>query len=887
MPLSTGARLGPYEVLSAIGAGGMGEVYKARDTRLGRDVAIKVLPAGLNADPERRHRFELEARAVSALNHPHICVLHDVGSQDGIDFLVMEYLDGRTLAERLRKGPLPVIQVLELGAQIADALATAHRRGIVHRDLKPANIMLTKAGAKLLDFGLAKLRPRPSAVVAGASSVSTEAPATRLGAVMGTVPYMAPEQLEGKETDARTDLFAFGCVLYEMLTARRAFGGDTEAGVISAIMTGEPTPLSTLQPLTPPALDRLVRRCLAKDPDDRWQHAADVAEELRGISQDTVAIEGARTTTPRRRLRWLWNAAVGTVLIAGLSLVAWRMSPDAYRPLGRRVPSSADQSNFMLGIPTQVTVAPGWETDPALSPDGSLVAYTSNQEGDSGIWLTGYRGGTAVHLAPSQGIDEKPAWFPDGSAIAFASDRSGSWSIWKVPVLGGSAAVAVENARDPAISPDGARIAFERIDANGDSRIYIAPLADPGHAYRVTSGMGSALMGESDPAWSPDGASLCYAGDRGLWIVNAKGGTPRRLTRDSEYDVEPAWSSTDGVVYFSSFRGGVFALWQVSTTGGAARRLTHGPGPERHPSVSRDGRRLAFSTFADKNDLVLRDVRRGTEDHVTTSRSEVQPAFSHDGHFLVYDFDAGPGGGSELWLAPTSDGRFLGPPRQLTQSQGSVSHPDLSPDDHWVAYHRNYGGHRDIWIAPVAGGSSIQFTTSAGHNYHPVWNPAGGYLAFISSRDGTPQVWVAPVSDGHPAGPARRITSGRAASQPAWSSNGARIVYLVQDENGTDVWVSNADGTGPPRRVTTGARAGFVRWKPGLTGLIVSGMWGNDVLSLRRVNPATGVSSPLDLPVRVEGPHGYPMFDVSPDERFVTFSRNNWTGDIWVAEIPR
>ena len=332
MPLSTGARLGPYEILAAIGAGGMGEVYKARDTRLDRVVAIKVLPAGATADPERRHRFELEARAASALNHRHICVLHDVGSQDGIDFLVMEYLDGQSLAQRLRKGALPRAQVLELGAQIADALASAHRHGIVHRDLKPANIMLTKSGAvrqgspqaKLLDFGLAKLRPQPSAAAAGASALSTKSVATRPGVVMGTVPYMAPEQLEGKETDARTDLFAFGCVLYEMLTARRAFGGDSEASMISAIMTGEPAPLSTLQPLTPPALDRLVRRCLKKDPDDRWESARDVAEELRGISQDAVAPDGARAAIVGRRSRpRVWALVGGALLLVVLAGVAW------------------------------------------------------------------------------------------------------------------------------------------------------------------------------------------------------------------------------------------------------------------------------------------------------------------------------------------------------------------------------------------------------------------------------------------------------------------------------------------------------------------------------------------------------------------------------------
>ena len=344
--ISKGSRLGPYEILAPLGAGGMGEVYKARDTRLKLDVAIKVLPPLFADDPERRRRFEHEAQAIAALDHPNICAIHYFGSQDGIDFLVMAYLDGQTLAARLRRGPLPLAQALEFGAQIADALATAHRHHIIHRDLKPANIMLVKAGTalqtKLLDFGLAKLRSQPANAGAGLSELSTQAPTTMPGTLVGTVPYMAPEQLEGKPADARTDPFAFGCVLYEMLTARRAFGGDSQASVISAIMSSEPPPLSALQPLTPHALDRLVRRCLAKDPDARWQDAADVAEELRGISEDATATEGLRAAAtserPRRRRR-VWALAGGALLLFALAAGAWLgagLRPVCKYSVGRR-----------------------------------------------------------------------------------------------------------------------------------------------------------------------------------------------------------------------------------------------------------------------------------------------------------------------------------------------------------------------------------------------------------------------------------------------------------------------------------------------------------------------------------------------------------------------
>jgi eukaryotic-like serine/threonine-protein kinase len=287
MMILSGKRLGPHEILSAIGAGGMGEVYRARDTRLDRTVAIKVLPAHLADKPELRERFEREARTIASLNHPHIWTLHDISQQDGSDYLVMEYLEGETLAERFAKGPLPLGQVLHYAIEISDALDKAHRKGITHRDLKPGNIMLTKSGTKLLDFGLAKLRQEASLAAATPfSQLPTAANAvTAQGTIVGTLPYMAPEQLEGKEADARTDIFAFGVVLYEMATGKKAFDGESSASVIAAIFKDNPPPMSSLQPMTPPALDRVVKKCLAKEPERRWQGASDLCDELKWIAE--------------------------------------------------------------------------------------------------------------------------------------------------------------------------------------------------------------------------------------------------------------------------------------------------------------------------------------------------------------------------------------------------------------------------------------------------------------------------------------------------------------------------------------------------------------------------------------------------------------------------
>jgi len=328
MALPAGTRLGPYEILTQLGAGGMGEVYRARDTRLGRDVAIKVLPAHLSTSPEVRARFEREARAISQLNHPHICSLHDIGRQDDIDYLVMEYLEGETLAARLAKAPLPLGEVLRLGIEIADALNCAHRAGIVHRDLKPGNIMLTKGGAKLMDFGLA--RPTRVSPVAGALSESPTGsrPITAEGTIVGTFQYMAPEQLEGKDADARADLWAFGCVLYEMATGKPAFEGTSQASLIAAILKETPRPISELQPLSPPALERIVKRCLEKDPDERFQSAGDLAFDLEGMTEAAPSpIVGGLTPAGRRSSATaIIGICVAAALIASGLFLAGRMT---------------------------------------------------------------------------------------------------------------------------------------------------------------------------------------------------------------------------------------------------------------------------------------------------------------------------------------------------------------------------------------------------------------------------------------------------------------------------------------------------------------------------------------------------------------------------------
>jgi len=861
MPLARGKRFGPYEILELVGTGGMGEVYRARDTRLDRPVAVKVLGAAASDRPSARSRFEREARAISKLSHPHICAVYDIGCQDGIDYIVMEYLQGETLARRLLRRAIRLDQALQHAVEIASALDEAHRAGIIHRDLKPNNVMLTPSGAKLLDFGLAKLRP-DSGVPDGASSGPTPDALTAEGALVGTLPYMSPEQVEGKGSDARADIFSFGAMLHEMLTHRRAFDGGSQAALIAAILSSDPPPPSTLQPRCSPELDHLVARCLAKDPDDRWQSARDLLLELKWhVRRETARARHARGPG---LLGWMVAAALAVALLVSAVLRRTGEEP---------LPNAS---------PRQVTMSPGWESAPALSPDGGLIAYASDESGNPDVWIVDVRGGNALRLTDDPAAETDPAWFPDGSAVAFTSERGGHPAIWKVLRLGGAASLLVPDAEDPAIAPDGGRIAFSRAGPTGEHRIWVAALDGSAPATRLTS-EGDGFRDHRHPAFSPDGRRICYQAHRDLWMVSAAGPGARRLTKDDEADVEPSWSADGRQVYFSSLRGGAWALWRVASGGGQPRRLTLGTGPERKPSLSRDGRRLAYSTFSASSDLTLLDLTTRKESRLR-GLSATSPAFSPEGRSLVFA-SARIGGRFDLWTQPVADLLAAGPPRRLTDQAGSVARPAFSPDGRWVAYYRVLAGRRDVWTVPVAGGDPIRFTDDPAADIHPCWSPDGTQLAFASEREGASRIWVAPVVAGRPAGPARRLTAGPTADDaPAWSPDGRWIAYIGGAPTGrADVWVVEASGSGTPRMLATEGSAGRVAWDRTSKALFVSGQWESWV-GLRKYSLDTGGRIALDPPIRFGQNALLIEFDISRDGRVVAFGRDELRGDIWALE---
>jgi serine/threonine protein kinase/Tol biopolymer transport system component len=490
MALTAGTKLGPYEIQSALGAGGMGEVYRARDTRLERDVAVKVLPANLSSDPSLRQRLEREAKAVSKLSHPHICTLHDIGHQDGVDFLVMELVEGETLEHRLMKGPLPPEQTIRIAMQIADALARAHKLGIVHRDLKPANVMLTKTGAKLMDFGLAK-HSGPAPLAAALTEMTMEqAKLTSEGMLVGTFQYMAPEQLEGKEADARADIFALGELIYEMTTGKPAFSGKSRASLIAAILTAEPPPMESLQPMAPVSLSRIVKKCLAKDPDERWQSASDLASELKWIAEGgSQANETLRV--PVGRTKWAHASWILTSIFFLLSLAAgaawWTAN---HRPLSAMY--------FHASVPFAAN-------DLALSPDGRMLAMVGYfaPTNDYMLWTNEVGSRRTTPLEGTHG-SAYPFWSPDGKSVGFFADGK----LKKVEVSGGQVQALCDapNGRGGAWNREGT-IIFSA-DAVGPLLRVSSAGGSPSELTKVDSARSEA--GHRWPVFLPDGKHFLY-----------------------------------------------------------------------------------------------------------------------------------------------------------------------------------------------------------------------------------------------------------------------------------------------------------------------------------------------------------------------------------------
>jgi serine/threonine protein kinase len=819
MTLSPGTKLGPYEIIAPIGAGGMGEVYRAKDTRLDRTVAIKVLPSHLSADPERKQRFEREARTISSLNHPHICTLHDIGHQDGIDYLVMEYVEGESLAQRLEKGALPTEQVLRYGIQIAEALDKAHRQGIIHRDLKPGNIMLTKSGAKLLDFGLAKYQ-ETKAPVPGQSQMETRHdPLTEEGVVLGTVQYMAPEQLEGKEIDGRTDIFALGTVLYEMATGRKAFIGTSQASLISAILKDEPTPISQIQPMTPPALDAVAKNCLAKDPDERWQTAHDVTLQLKwiadsGLQSKSVPLKVSTTRSHKRLLMAIISASLLVNLLLGLF---------AYRSH-----QSAEQGPLLrLSALLPGKTAPNG--DLALSPDGRRVAFVlAGPNGQNFIWIRPLALQEAQLIGGTEDASY-PFWSPDSRFIAFFSKgklkkidtmggapqtladapdgRGGTWNrngdilfapgavggLVKVSSSGGQteavtstdAARPADTHRFPCFLPDGVHFLFVLLSADKDAA----------GIYR------GSLQSKETTRVLADQSSVAYAPPGYLFFVRGGNLTIQRFDADHlqlegeasplsdvtlplnviNLAYEPFSVAENCLIYLTRGHNTTQLLWfsrdgkQIGTLGS--------PGFYEEPQFSPNERKIAVTLFESAkgtSSLWIIDIASGAFNRFTFDPLDSNMAlWSPDSNWIV--FKAYQGISLNLYQkAANGTGReqlLLG-----SSASSNWKYPnDWSPDGKYILYGEinSTTKRQDLLMVSVAGESKpTSYLQTEFNEAHARFSPDGKWVAYTSDESGRPEVYVRSFPDA--SGGRWQISSG-GGDQPIWRRDGKELFYLASD----------------------------------------------------------------------------------------------------------
>ena len=784
MALTAGTRLGPYEIQSALGGGGMGEVYRARDTRLRRDVAIKVLAGNVAHRADLRERFEREARIIAALNHPHICVVYDVGHQDGIDFLVMEYLDGETIAQRLKHGPLPLADVLRLGAEIGDALDKAHRKGVTHRDLKPANILLTRAGAKLLDFGLAKLGP---AAPNPEDQPTQGDPLTAEGTILGTMLYMSPEQLEGREADARSDLFSFGAVLYEMTTGKRAFDGKSHASLIASIMASDPPVMSAIQPMAPAALDRLVRKCLRKDPEDRWQSAHDVTDELRWIAQSSastttgsmpVAVNAARRNAPAR-IVWVGATALALV-VAGF--VAWP------RIVGRSiaVPSPAPV-RFTVDPPDKVTL-PAPSTNfifMAMSPDGTRLAFTAiDDTGATRIWVRALDATASMVL---QGTESAvaPSWSPDGEFIAFVAEGKlkktpssggpvqtladpaspggvgwgsagvilftrGQGPLFQVPDAGGTARPATqldhqqgENAHVSGhFLPDGKHFFFFARGQTADgSGVYVGHVESNARTLVLREESGAMYVDPGFVVFHRDGTVMAQPFDLERLATT---GEAIPIVEDVQFN--PA----NRAASFTASQTGVIAYRVATLAPGRSLVWVNRRGTEQmvpaqargyqQPRLSPDGTRIAVQIAERDNQIWTYDIARDTLTRLTFQGAQNEaPIWSADGKAVTYySNQAGP----LNLFSQAADGSSAA--ERLTDAPRAHAAMSWSTDGRRLAYTESAGADRDIWVFDATNRTTAPFLKTSFVEGGAQFSPDGRWMAYVSNESGRGEIYVQP-----------------------------------------------------------------------------------------------------------------------------------------------
>jgi eukaryotic-like serine/threonine-protein kinase len=731
-----GSQIGHYRIERLLGSGGMGEVYLAHDSKLGRQVALKWLLPEVAADVERRNRFEREARAVAALNHPNIVTLYSIESAGDVHYVTMEFVSGQTLSKLIPATGLPLGRFFDIALPLTDAVSVAHEHGVTHRDLKPDNVMVTDRGqVKVLDFGLAKLRPRPFDSAKTTTALSEAR--TMRGQVLGTLAYMSPEQAEGREVDHRTDIFSLGILMHEMLTGQRPFTGESAASLLSALLRDTPRLVSEVRREVPARLARIIQRCLEKDPARRYQSVADLRADIAEIRQEVDSGFAALAATPPRPRRRAY-------LAAGLILVIAAAAAGAYWLQSRRAPGAEALGDLAF---LQVTHAPGQELFPSLSPDGRTIVYAGSAAGNFDIYSQRVGGENPVNLTPGSPVDDtQPALSRDGERIAFRSERDGG-GIFIMGATGESIRRATTFGYHPAWSPDEQQLAVVTQSVTDPSlrfttsELWVVNLATE-QRRKVTD------ADAAQPSWSPSGQRIAYWGRSGassagdIFTIPAAGGAPVAVTTDPALDWNPVWAPDGAYLYFSSNRGGSMNLWRVAmdeATGrplGRPQPVTTGGGPAaQHVAISADGRRIAYVARANSMNLQrvgfdpAAGVVTGTAEGITTgSRAWAQPHPSPDGSRLAFNSS----GRQENIFVLNADGTGL---QQLTDTAHIHRSARWSPDGQRIAFYSDRTGAYEIWSIGRDGSGLQQLTRSQGAHY-PVWSPDGERMVYSTHVPG-------------------------------------------------------------------------------------------------------------------------------------------------------
>jgi Tol biopolymer transport system component len=795
----------------------MGEVYRAKDTRLNRTVSIKVLPPDRLADQCRKSRFAQEARAASALNHPHIVTIYDIDTENGMDFIAMEYVPGKTLDKIIPRKGLRVGEALEYAIQMSDALAKAHAAGIVHRDLKPSNVIVTEDGfVKLLDFGLAKLVEPGDSDQRGEALTTQqdEAASTEQGTILGTVAYMSPEQADGKKVDARSDIFSFGVVLYEMVTGQRAFQGDSKLSTLAAILYKEPQPASEIMPGIPGDLERIISRCLRKDRARRFQHMADLKVALQELKEDSDSGKLVRAPPPRRghHRSLTWVAALLALFVAA-AVASW-----FHRPR----PEVPDEPQFAVPL----TSYAGYEGQASFSPDGNQVAFVwdGEEQDNRDIYIKLIGGGPPLPLTHHPADDFRPAWSPDGRWIAFLRDLSaGKLAVLLVPALGGTERKLTETFTSVssfgsllAWSPDGSSLAISG-KPSPDEPAGLFLLSIESRVKRRLTAPPAKWLVDVGPAFSPDGHTLAFSrysgfdiSDLYLLALSDSGvpvGEPRRLTFENAETFGAAWTPDGREIVFTSGRAGTTSLWRVDVSGsGKPQRLASVGEGGSEPAIARQGRRLAYThELSDENIYRLRVSGRPgkaspPKSFLHTTRIDGNPRFSPDGKWIAFvSGRSSRPGNYEIWVSD-SDGSAAA---QLTSLGAKSGMPSWSPDGERIAFDCSLDGQYEIYVIGANGGKPQRLTSSLATDAVPSWSGDGKWVYFGSDRSGEDQVWKVPASGG------KAVQVTHKGGFMALESPDGKWVYYMKSNTATSLWKIPVEGGEETQVLASVARRSF------------------------------------------------------------------------------